>query len=490
MFLALANTPPNSRHPGLLSLRLFLPTVLRPLALAFSTSGLFRGSGLAVSRYPAFHLFGGGHGKISHGQVLGACSVISLAALVSGLRASGPFDHPFVPTAADIVARGGPGAPANWPVVTSGSALPVLHVFELPVVGPSRGRPKILARVTSSAPPGRFTVPVALFTGLLAVASGHAACIFTGTPVEISAIRGSASLACLQIRHPSGRGRATGSRRTHRRLGAHVLAVPVPLLRHAIPIHLVSILGPTYWRFGVPVVAVAILLNPVPVHMTLVHTTLVHTVSIIHTTCRRTGVSIVAVEILIYAIPVHAISILGPAHRRTRVPVIAFPILLNPVPVYPVLICVVYVLGAAHCRARVPVVVLVVPGRVISSRGRARGDPAYSPTGGTIRIPVIRLLAPGGLSAPHAEVAKDPLFEVRGDLVIVTVVGGILDVFLGIGDFNPTLPLIDTSHLYRDQSSTRESEEAHLDTNILLAIGIIHEQVIHLTYLLTVAIID
>ena len=50
--------------------------------------------------------------------------------------------------------------------------------------------------------------------------------------------------------------------------------------------------------------------------------------------------------------------------------------------------------------------------------------------------------------------------------------------------------LVDARDLHRDQGRTDEPEEAHLDADVLFAVGLVHEEIVDLTYLLARVVID
>src|SRR5215210_4401540 len=145
----------------------------------------------------------------------------------------------------------------------------------------------------------------------------------------------------------------------------------------------------------------------------------------------------------------------------------------------------VFVLGAAHGTLRMPRGLrLVAPHRVVpdprpACRGSTGGGPGGPAVGTTLR---------GRRYALEAEVAPDSVLELSGDVVVVAVGWAVLDVFFGIGDLYGAVLLVYTYHLHGDQGSPREPEETHSYAYVLLAVGLVHEQVIDLTYLVAVSI--
>src|SRR5918995_411083 len=144
------------------------------------------------------------------------------------------------------------------------------------------------------------------------------------------------------------------------------------------------------------------------------------------------------------------------------------------------------VLRTAHRTFRMPLGLRpVVPERIIAGSYSARSFPARGPG-----ISAVRATVRGGFGAFEAEVAPDPLLEIRGDVVVVAEVRRVLDVVFGLGDLNGAVPIVDARDLHRYQSRPAETEEAHLDTDVLLAVGIVHEEIVYFAYPRARVIVD
>src|SRR5215208_3201060 len=91
--------------------------------------------------------------------------------------------------------------------------------------------------------------------------------------------------------------------------------------------------------------------------------------------------------------------------------------------------------------------------------------------------------------APQAVVAAHPLLVLGCDLLVVVEAGAVFDPVFGRGDFDDVAILAHRDYVHGDQGRLG-TQKAHLHADVLGIVALVHEQVVDLADLLTVAVVD
>src|SRR5215204_806995 len=105
-------------------------------------------------------------------------------------------------------------------------------------------------------------------------------------------------------------------------------------------------------------------------------------------------------------------------------------------------------------------------------------------------VATIRAALRGRFLALKAEVLANPSLELLIDVVIIDVLRSILDLILRRRNLYSALLFVGVCKLHRDQGLSHEAEEAHLDPDVLLAVGLVDEKVVDLSYLLARVVVN